>query len=274
MREKLIELMDKLIERLEKILTDERLKAFFADKRKRRAVIISCSVIAVLIATASFAVSYVNDYYHADETAIEVFTTPYDEVSIENFDKGMIVSPEKPTAGFIFYPGGKVEYTSYLPLMVACAEKGILCVLIEMPYNLAVLDVDAASGIIDKFPKIDSWYIGGHSLGGSMAASYLADNPDEMDGLILLASYSTADVSASRVLSVYGSSDGVMNREKYEKYKTNLPASFTEKVIEGGNHALFGMYGAQKGDHEATITKEMQTQITAEYIAEFIKNRK
>ena len=58
--------------------------------------------------------------------------------------------------------------------MKACADKGVLCVLIEMPFNLAVLDMNAAEGIRVKYPEIENWYIGGHSLGGSMAASYLS----------------------------------------------------------------------------------------------------
>ena len=60
-----------------------------------------------------------------------------------------------------------------------------------------------------------------------------------------------------------------MNREKYEKCKENLPASFTETVIDGGSHAGFGMYGEQKGDGEAGISAEEQILITAEAILSF-----
>ena len=102
-----------------------------------------------------------------------------------------------------------MEYTAYVPLIQACAENGILCVLVEMPFNLAVLYISAADGIMGEHPEISDWYIGGHSLGGSMAASYLADHADDYEGLILLGSYSTADLSADdlKVLSVFGSED-------------------------------------------------------------------
>ena len=103
-----------------------------------------------------------------------------------------------------------------------------------------------------------------------MAASYLANNTEKIDGLVLLGSYSTADVADSRVLSIYGSEDGVMNREKYDKYKTNLPTDTAELVIDGGNHAYFGMYGEQRGDGEAALTPQEQISITAENIADFI----
>ena len=180
----------------------------------------------------------------------------------------MVFKTENASKGFIFYPGGKVEHTAYQPLMAACAQQGILCVLMEMPFNLAVLDINAADGIQEHYPEIEEWYIGGHSLGGSMAAAYLADHMDDYNGLILLGSYSTADLSESGldVLSVYGSEDKVMNRDKYEENKSNLPSNFTEVVIGGGCHAYFGMYGAQEGDGEPVISNEEQILLTTEYI--------
>ena len=87
---------------------------------------------------------YVCDYYHADDDAILLLTENH---SVEPFElsRGVLAfEPQNPSAGFIFYPGGKVEYTAYIPLMSALAEEGILCILIKMPCNLAVLDMNAA----------------------------------------------------------------------------------------------------------------------------------
>ena len=181
--------------------------------------------------------------------------------------------PENPKAGFIFYPGGKVEVDSYYPLMCALAENDILAVAIKMPFNLAVFDINAGDGIKEHFPEVTSWYIGGHSLGGSMSASYLDKNREDFDGLILLGSYSTVDFSDTSlgVLSIYGENDMVMNREKYEDYKPNLPF-LTEHIIKGGNHAGFGMYGAQKGDGALTISNEAQIKETADIVSYFIDN--
>lgn len=217
---------------------------------------------------------YLGTYYRADVQAIAAFAVS-ENVKTEKIDgNNLVYKTENAKAGLIFYPGGKVEYTSYEPLMKACTEKGILCVLVEMPFNLAVFDIKAADGIKEQFPQIESWYIGGHSLGGSMAASYLADKKDYFDGLILLGSYSTEDFSSSdiNVLSVYGSEDKVLNRDKYEKNKSNLPKDFTEYVIDGGCHAYFGMYGEQSGDGKATVTNIQQIRITADVISGFIFN--
>ncbi len=234
-----------------------------------KALVVMFLVVGILF--GGFGV-YVNDYYRAQTEEIAVFSTD-SFVEEKEIDKGIVAFlPPDPVAGFIFYPGGKVEYTAYKPLMIACAQKGILCVLVEMPFNLAVLDVNRADGIADEFPQIKNWAIGGHSLGGSMAASYIETHTDKFNNLILLGSYSTVDFSGTDmgVLSVYGSEDGVMNKEKYAEYKPNLPQNTVEFVIDGGNHSGFGMYGFQDGDGKSLITNDEQIEITAEKIAEVI----
>lgn len=271
--------------------------------RKRKCVIITGMIAVGFVILAAGSAVYLNDFYRADSDAIASFEAEnpvekkeiedgiiayitantemqdIDKIDSEKADTEMSDSESAQAvsdAGFIFYPGGKVEYTAYEPLMEACASEGIFCVLLEMPFNLAVLDMDAAEGIQELYPEIEHWYIGGHSLGGSMAASYLEKHREEYEGLILLGAYSTADLSESEldVLSVYGSEDGVMNREKYEKYRENLPDDFTEFVIDGGCHAGFGMYGAQEGDGIPSITSEEQIVATAEAVAEFVESGK
>ena len=242
-------------------------------KNKRKILIISISIVAALAIIFGACAIYLGDYYRADEGAIAVFA-PEDNVSVSTIDGGNVVfEPQNATVGFIFYPGGKVEANAYQPLLAELAREGVLCVLVEMPFNLAVFDINAADGIQEQYPEIEDWYIGGHSLGGSMAASYLADHVDEYEGLILLGSYSTADLSDADldVLSIYGSEDKVLNREKYDENKSNLPDGFCEVVIEGGCHAYFGMYGAQDGDGTPTISNHEQIRLTVESIIKVLK---
>jgi hypothetical protein len=245
---------------------------FLADKHKRKIFIITTSVLVALAIIIGACSIYLGSYYSADNEAIGAFL-PQGTTWTEDPDGRIAFEPKGATKGFIFYPGGKVEYTAYIPLMKACAEEGILCVLVEMPFNLAVLDINAADGIQKEYPEIEEWYIGGHSLGGSMAASYLANHIEDYEGLILLGSYSTADISDTdiNVLSVFGSEDKVMNREKYEDNKSNLPSDFTEFVIDGGCHAYFGMYGPQDGDGTATITNEEQISLTVKSIVKVME---
>ena len=244
---------------------------FLSDKRKRKIFIITTSVVLTLAIIAGACAIYLGDYYRADNEAIDAFL-PQGTAWREEPDGTIVFEPDGATKGLIFYPGGKVEYTAYVPLMQACAEKGILCVLVEMPFNLAVFDINAADGIQKEYPEIEDWYIGGHSLGGSMAASYLADHTEDYEGLVLLGSYSTADLSQTDldVLSVFGSEDKVMNRKKYEENKSNLPSDLTEYVIDGGCHAYFGMYGAQDGDGTPSITNATQIRLTVENIVKMM----
>ena len=244
-------------------------KAVLEMKNKRRILIWTISVTLAIAITVGVCAIYVSDYYRADNTAIASFTASHSVTPNEDPDGIITFEPIDPIAGFIFYPGGKVEYTAYVPLMSALAGQGVLCILIEMPFNLAVLDMNAAEGWTDKYPDVGNWYIGGHSLGGSMAASFVAKHSDSFDGLILLGSYSTAKITLP-VLSIYGSEDKVMNREKYDKYKSNINSSLTETVIEGGCHAYFGMYGAQDGDGMPSISNEEQINITVTEIIKFI----
>ena len=240
---------------------------------KKRRIIIAAAAVLVLAAIVGACAIYLGDYYRADIMAIQTFL-PQGSGWEEQPDGAIVFECDDVAKGFIFYPGGKVEYTAYIPLMQALSEHGVTCVLVEMPFNLAVLDINAADGVQKDYPKIEAWYIGGHSLGGSMAASYVASHTDDFAGLVLLGAYSTADLSESNlaVLSVYGSEDKVMNREKYENNKSNLPTDFTEMVIDGGCHANFGMYGAQDGDGTPSITNEEQIALTADAIVKMMMN--
>jgi len=249
---------------------------------KKKIFLGAAAVVLIIAAAGGF---YINDYYHAGEDAVLAageaaadYTSQQDGDTLvflpEGADGTVLDGSGPDDAGLIFYPGGKVEYTAYAPLMEAFAERGVLCVLVEMPGNLAVLDVNAADGYREEFPEIEHWYVGGHSLGGSMAASYAAKHAGDLDGLLLLAAYSTADLNGTGldVLSVYGSEDGVLNMSKYDEYRQNLPDdTTTEMVIEGGNHAGFGDYGAQEGDGEAAVNGEKQREVTAEAFMEILR---
>ena len=242
-------------------------------KSKRRIIIAAAAVLVLAVLVGACAI-YLGDYYRADMEAIQTFL-PQGSGWEKHPDGTIVFECDGATKGFIFYPGGKVEYTAYIPLMQAVSEHGVTCVLVEMPFHLAVLDMNAADGVQKDYPEIEDWYIGGHSLGGSMAASYVASHTDDYAGLVLLGAYSTADLSESdfAVLSVYGSEDKVMNRENYENNKSNLPPDFTELVIHGGCHANFGMYGTQDGDGTPNITNEEQIARTADAIVKMMMNK-
>ncbi len=175
--------------------------------------------------------------------------------------------------GLVLYPGAKVEPAAYMPLMEKIADEGIYCVMAKMPFNFAFFNINAADALMATAPDIKHWWIGGHSLGGVVAATYTADHADALEGIALLAAYSTEDlnVGSLRAIVLYGSNDQVVNRESLEKDAGNLPADSQTVLIEGGNHAGFGDYGAQEGDGDAAISADEQRAITASAIADAMK---
>lgn len=168
-----------------------------------------------------------------------------------------------PTTAFVFYPGGRVDHRAYAVPLRKIAEQGYLVILLPVRFNLAFFDIDAADRAISDYPDIQQWAVGGHSLGGVASALY-ASRHDTLNGIIFWASYPADDAlknTKMKILSVYGTLD-MGGMDAFENSRLNLPALTEYVVIQGGNHAQFGDYGAQPGDNEADISRaEQQSQI-------------
>lgn len=228
--------------------------------RRKKRKIAAGILLAVLVLVAGGFFWYVSNYYRAEDVALEVLASG-DHLEVQN--NLTILSPSYPTdTAIIFYPGAKVEAAAYLPLLDQLRQTGLTCVLVEMPFHLAIFDVNAAKDVMAQFPDIRHWYMAGHSMGGAMASWFAADHADEVDGLILLGAYLYGDYPPADTLTIYGS----LNQSVEDKI------DYAENVveIEGGNHAQFGNYGPQKGDMPATISAEEQQAQTVEAISDFI----
>lgn len=238
--------------------------------RNQKSRILHFSVIALCVTAVVMAVFfflYVSDYYRADASAEAALVS--DEVRIEETDYGWFFDGPSDDAAMIFYPGAKVEETAYAPLLHRLAAAGMDVCLAQMPFHLAVFDKDAADEILKQY-SYENWYIGGHSLGGAMAAEYAAGHSDAFSGLILLAAYSAGEIPSSLPeIVLVGSEDRIINREKLALGRQYAPENYAEYVIEGGNHAQFGSYGEQKGDGSAAITPQQQAAETVERITDF-----
>ena len=168
----------------------------------------------------------------------------------------------EPDTGLIFYPGGKVDPRAYAPQARAIAAEGFLVVVVPMPLHLAVLAPDRAAAVVAAYPGVRQWAVGGHSLGGSMAAHFAHGHPGTVQGLVLWASYPAGgdDLSATslQVVSIYGTRDGLVTADKLEASRALLPPGTVWTAIVGGNHGQFGWYGPQSGDTAAAISPEDQ----------------
>ena len=234
--------------------------------RKKTWLLIPVLVIAVLC--IAFLV-YTEQYYHAEETARTALESD-ESVTVTQKEYGWFFDGPSGTDALIFYPGAKVEETAYAPLLHRLAEQGMDICLVRMPFRLAVFGANKADQVMERH-DYEHWYIGGHSLGGAMAAGYAAAHSSQLSGVFMLAAYPTKPLDENlKALIIYGSEDGVLNRTKLEEGIRYLPNSGEVYVIEGGNHAQFGNYGRQAGDGDAAISSREQQQRTVEWI---LKNK-
>lgn len=227
------------------------------------------AVVILLLVAAAGSFVYFNDYYHSED-AVDKYLQNGTDVSVIHIDEGYYFKGKNNSStALIFYPGAKVEYDSYAPMMHGLAENGIDCFLLEMPLNMAFFGADKASSIIENY-DYSNYYLSGHSLGGVVASSFANENADKVKGVVLFASYPSSKMDDElKLLSIYGSDDGVLNLEAYGENKVNWPRESEEYVIEGANHAGFAYYGAQEGDNNASITPEEQQEIAIHKILEF-----
>ncbi len=228
--------------------------------RKRNIVIFSV-VAVILVAIVGFVVwaetplgpmPEVNQALKSDAT-VDVST-----------GRWLVFTPHgtKATTGFIIYPGGRVNYKSYAPAAHVIAARGYLAIIVPMPLNLAVLGSNRANDVIKAYPDIEAWAIGGHSLGGTMAAQFAHSNLNTIKGLVLWAAYPTSgnDFSTmnTEAVTIHGTNDGLVSTAEIDDSLKLLPRETIRVEIQGGNHSQFGWYGDQPGDHKATISREAQ----------------
>lgn len=234
-------------------------------KKQLKCVLIAIAIILILL-VASFYV-WIESHYTATEEAHSLVQ--------EINGNDLIFGSEDATTGFIFYPGAQVEAEAYSYLGAVLAQDDYFVVIARMPLNLAVLSVNRAQQIMNQFDHIENWFVGGHSLGGAMVSRFAYNHQELIEGIVFIASYPADDLSETDIpiLSIYGENDGVATLETMMKKNKLLSNNSTLLMIEGANHANFGMYGDQKGDSVAIISGEYQRQQTTEAILDWFKEQ-
>lgn len=174
----------------------------------------------------------------------------------------------------IFYPGALVTPDSYSIWAKQVAENGYTVKIVHFPLNMAFFNLNAANSLVSKN---ENYVIGGHSLGGAMAARYAHSHDSKnLKGVFFLGAYADEkgrlDKTDLAVLSLTGSRDGVINWEKYNTGKQYLPKNTKYVTIQGGNHGNFGSYGQQKGDKKATISNSQQQKIIATQLTKWLQS--
>jgi hypothetical protein len=241
-------------------MTEPTLTPGVARRRpRRRTVVLAVGGIIILALVGGLAWFFSPQALLPEATAALASTAA---ATYSDDDAGLTFTPTAAPAatGLILYPGAKVPAAGYAPTARAIAEQGYLVVVVPMPLNFAVFDVGAADRVIAAHPEIARWAIGGHSLGGAMAAQYTADHAGAIAGLVLCGAYSAADLSTGGLAasSVYGSLDAAVAKIEDPATKALLPPATAYERIEGGNHEQCGWYTGQPNDPPATISREEQ----------------
>lgn len=224
-------------------------------------------LVFTLAITGAAMIGYLEVYYHAAPEAL----TPSPNVKTDKIDGGYLFDGPGNEEALIFYPGAKVEATAYAPLLTALAENGVDCFLAEMPFRMAIFGGNSAEKILDAY-SYSKWIAAGHSMGGMVISGFAGNHADKVDDLVLLAAYPGAEIPDSISLcSIYGTCDGCLNMQAYEKAKEYWPDSSVEVILKGGNHAQFADYGEQSGDKEPGISRNDQLKQTVAAILEAIR---
>jgi hypothetical protein len=235
---------------------------------RRRAVLIS--LVAAIVVLVGAGAWWLQPQPLLPEAEASLASTP--QVAFSRVDGRLEWAPVAGgyEAGLVLYPGGKVRPEAYGPLAQRIASEGFLVIVVPVPLNLAVLGIDAARPAMAAHPEVAAWAVGGHSLGGSMAAQYASDASEPVRGLALWASYAATDLSGTSlaVVSVYGSLDAGAARMSGTEARAALPPDAELVEVAGGNHEQMGWYTGQPNDPAATITRgEQQRQVVEATVA-------
>ena len=208
---------------------------------------ILAAIIAVLIVLAGYGVYYVNGYHHAVNVGNAIQSNP--TVKVTDIEDGWLFD-------------GRVR-NRLLPNENARQPR-------HLRHQPRRRGTQRYRRLLIR-PLVHSRPFARRHTGSKL---YISKHTDNWDGLILLASYPTDDLSKTklRVLSAYGSKDDILNRKKVESARRCMPKQYYERVIKGGNHAQFGSYGVQQGDDVAAISGDDQIDRTVALIRQFVTN--
>lgn len=244
--------------------------------RRSRSAVRGGGTVALLIVAAALA-WWVGAAPDADPAALLLVESD-PEVRVVREDGVVSLHPAAgpSSRALVLYPGARVPPEAYLatvrPLVVAT---GMSVHLPGFPLRLAVLGRARAEAVRAAHPEVEEWWIGGHSLGGAMAASHVAaSEPGRWRGLLLLAAYPAGDGLPDRdelvVLSLVGGRDGLTTLDDVARRRGLLPAGADVRILEGVNHAQFGRYGAQMGDLAPTVDDATATERIAAALIETV----
>lgn len=198
----------------------------------------------------------------AQEVALEAMKSDSDVTVQETVARIELAPTQHQASTMVFFqPGARVDARAYVPTLRPLAEAGYRVVIVKQPLGIAFTSMGALNDVRADHPDAADWVIGGHSLGGTVAAMAAVETTTAAPviGLFFWASYpadSIRETFTGEVASISGTRDGLATPDKIDPSRADLPADTVYTVIDGACHAQFGDYGAQPGDNTPTISNE------------------
>ena len=218
--------------------------------------------LVLLVVLATVGVAWAANPHQPRSGSVDA-ATANQNVTVEERQGSYVIRQQRSDpaqVALVFYPGGHVDPEAYVPVLAPyVADSGVRVYVPKMPFTLSVLDPDRAAAFREQAPEVRTWYVGGHSLGGSMACQYAGNNPDRVDGVVLFGAYCGGSINGTELptLQVLGSRDGVVTGTETTATDRNLPTNATVFTIDGANHTQFGSYTGQEGDLSANISYDV-----------------
>lgn len=210
--------------------------------------VVAIAIVAVLVAVIAGFLAYASSPMMAEEGPL---ARAEQAVTITESAEGVVLTPSNPTGeGLIFFAGARVDPAAYANKLSGVAESGITVVIARPTLNFAILETRPLSTWEGLAPGVDSWAVGGHSLGGVKACMYAADETNDVSAVVLFGSYCSVDLSGTGIpaLTFIGGNDELSTEAKIEAAADLLPADAEFVTIPDASHAQFGDYGIQPGD--------------------------
>ncbi|ALV47893.1 hypothetical protein MB46_19685 (plasmid) [Arthrobacter alpinus] len=246
--------------------------------RRRRVWLFGLGIVtAVLVIVAACFIAWANTTYPTNTQRLSQVRSDT-RIVYEELDNVIRLKPAEAqsTQGLIFLVGAKVEPQSYAATLSDAAAEGTTVLIVRPPLNLALLQFDSFETLTRYGPGVQTWAVGGHSMGGVKACTYAQDS--RVTKLLLFASYCSSDTLAKRsdleVLSLQGSQDKVIKRENLENFSSLMPEHSQIITLNGVTHAQFGDYGQQSGDGTADVTTTEAHQLISEQVLPFLAGEK
>lgn len=241
------------------------------ERRLRRALFLACLLAIALVTAYRIAV-----FKPSDKAIVALMSD--DRVRVSSSNEWWLLEPAQgaqKSPGVIVYPGLLADAAGYSPWARKLAERGYPVYLVKMPLNFSPLAPDRAMRILSDRPD-KAFVIGGHSLGGAVAAQFAARHRQDVQGLFLIASFvdreAGKEVGSLPVLQVAATKDGIITLNVSDREHEQLPGTTEYVNIRGGNHQQFASYAEEWNDYPPAISEEEQHALTASALENWLSH--